>query len=63
MSKDKILTEEALQTAYTIIAGIVAKHGDTYLPIFKRLHEEKELRKANADLKAIALQVLSGTID
>lgn len=61
MEKDKILTDEKLQAAYVIIAGIVTKYGDKYLPIFKRLHEEKLQRQANADLKAIAQQVLSET--
>ena len=61
MEKDIILTDEKLQAAYVIIAEIVTKYGDKYLPIFKRLHEEKLQRLANADLKAIAQQVLSET--
>lgn len=61
MEKNLILTDEKLQAAYVIIAEIVTKYGDKYLPIFKRLHEEKLQRQANADLKAIAQQVLSET--
>jgi len=46
-----------LEQAYTIMAKIVRDHGDVYLPIFKRLHEEREARKARQDLRNIALQV------
>ncbi len=58
MEKNKTLTDEKFDTAYLIIAGIVTKYGDKYLPIFKRLHDEKQQRQADADLKAIALNAL-----
>ena len=61
MQAHTTVTNEMLDAAYIIIARIITEHGDKYLPIFKRLHEEKQQRKADADLKAIALQVLSGT--
>lgn len=54
MKQTKILTEETFDTAYMIIAGIVTAYSDAYLPVFKRMHEEKQQRQANADLKAIA---------
>ena len=46
-----------LEEAYQIMARIVRDYGDKYLPVFKRLHEEREVRKANQGLKDIALQV------
>jgi len=63
MEREILLTDEKFNAAYLIIAEIVAKHGDKYLPIFKRLHEEKLQRKANADLKAIALSAVSYMVD
>lgn len=57
MCKEQIVTDEMLEKAYSIMAKIIRDHGDKYLPIFKRLHEERELRKAKQDLKNIALQV------
>lgn len=59
MKQTKILTDETFNTAYMIIAGIVTKYGDAYLPVFKRMHEEKQQRQANADLKAIAALTLA----
>lgn len=55
--KQKIVTDEMLEEAYQIMARIVRDYGDKYLPVFKRLHEEREVRKANQGLKDIALQV------
>ena len=60
MKNRKPVTTEMLDTAYMIIARIVARDGDKYLPIFKRLHDEKAQRKADADLKTIAILVSSG---
>ena len=57
MAKEKTVTNEMIEEAYRIIAGIVRDHGDKYLPVFKRLHEERAHRQANQDLKNIALQV------
>lgn len=57
MQKEKVVTDEQVEKAYGIIARIVRDYGDQYLPIFKRLHEEREARKAKNDLKNIALQV------
>lgn len=57
MNTKKHLTDERLNEAYEIMAGIVRDLGDEYLPVFKRLHEEIEKRKAAGNLKDIALQV------
>lgn len=51
------VTDEDLEAAYKIMAMIVRKYGDKYLPVFKRIHEERELRKAQQSLKNIALQI------
>lgn len=51
------VTDENIDQAYIIMARIIHAYGDKYLPIFKRIHEERELRKANQDLRNIALQV------
>lgn len=57
MSKERIVTDEELERAYRIIAKIVHDYGDKYLPIFQRIHEEVEARKAKQGLKDIALLV------
>lgn len=57
MKQTKRLTDENLQAAYKIIAGIVRQHGETYLPVFKRIHEEVELRKKQNDLLSLAIQI------
>lgn len=59
MKQTKELTEEKFNAAYIIIAAIVTKYGDKYLPIFKRMHEEKLQRQANADLQRIAKDIVS----
>lgn len=57
MTKTTIVTDDMLDTAYSIMAAIIRDHGEKYLPIFKRLHEERLQRKARNNLKEIALQV------
>jgi pimeloyl-CoA synthetase len=57
MQKEKAISNEQIEKAYEIIARIIRDYGDVYLPIFKRLHEEKEARKAKGDLRNIALQI------
>jgi hypothetical protein len=59
MSKQETVTDARLDEAYVVMAGIIRNGGDKYLPIFKRLHEEREVRRARNDLKQIALQVAS----
>lgn len=57
MKQTKRLTDENLQAAYKIIAGIVKQHGESYLPVFKRVHEEVKLREEQNDLLSIAEQI------
>lgn len=63
MAKVIVVTDENMEAAYVIMAKIIRDHGDKYLPIFKRIHEERELRKANQDLRNIALQVAKTDIN
>lgn len=63
MPKQEPVSDPMLDDAYAVMAGIIRDCGDKYLPIFKRLHEEKGLRMAARDLKNIALQVATGVID
>lgn len=55
MSED--VPMEKLEEGYKIMAGIVQKRGEKFLPIFKRLHEELLQRRVKQDLMNIALQV------
>lgn len=59
MKKEVIVTDENIEQAYIIMANIVRNYGDKYLNIFKRIHDEREARKANQELRNIALQVSS----
>lgn len=61
MNQTESIPDEKFNLAYTIIAEIVTKYGDKYLPIFKRMHEEKLQRQANADLQRIAKAIVSST--
>jgi hypothetical protein len=54
MKVTQTLTDQKLRSAYVLIAEIVTAHGEVYLPIFKRIHDEVEARKANRDLLSIA---------
>lgn len=58
MSKQEKSLDEKIEESYFIMAKIIRDHGDVYLPLFKRVHEERELRKANRDLKNIALRAV-----
>lgn len=40
------------------MARIVGEYGDVALPIFQRLHEEREKRRAQQDLKTLAQKVV-----
>lgn len=46
---------EVLERALKIAARIVVLYGETYLPIFNRLHEEVEKMKAMQCKKDLAL--------
>lgn len=56
---NKIFTYEEVKKIHAIAAKIVAKHGDTYLPLFIRVHEELEKSRLQNDMKAIALKIAS----
>jgi hypothetical protein len=55
------VTDEELKKAYQTAALVVAKYGDTYLPIFERLEREYEARmqskKAIDRAKAISISL------
>ena len=57
------VTIEELEHAYKIAANVVAIYGDAYLPAFKRLHNELEKLNEETQVKKIALQVASATIE
>lgn len=56
MPHDDITLEEIEET-YLHAAQIVKLYGDAYLPTFKRLHDELEVRRKMQDIKSIALRV------
>jgi hypothetical protein len=51
------VTDEQVLDAYRTMAQIVSLHGDTYLPIFIRLHAELESRKSEKSMLKIAQEV------
>lgn len=53
------ITVEELQASYRSAAKIVARYGDAYLPVFKRLHEEVQKLERASEIKTIALSVAS----
>jgi hypothetical protein len=55
--EEKDITDEMLLESYTIMAHIVNPHGDSYLPIFERLHTEIEKRKTKKELLDTAMQL------
>ncbi len=52
--KENDISLSILQESYELVAHIVAKHGEVYLPIFERLHTEIEQRKDKDDMLAKA---------
>lgn len=51
---------DKLNIAYAQSAKLVQLYGETYLPIFKRLHDEIERLKAKRSLQEKALQIAAG---
>lgn len=49
--------------AYKVMAKIVRDHGEKYLPLFKRLHDEHLSKIAQADLINVALQVVKSPLE
>lgn len=51
------MKEDDLDRCYKIMAKVVKKHGDDFLPIFERLHKEIQAREERNKLRNIALKV------
>lgn len=45
---------EDIMDAYQVMARIVSQHGENFLPLFQRLHDEIEKRKSQFDLMKLA---------
>lgn len=56
----RVISDEEFESCYIIVARIVSETGDKYLPIFRRMHQERQLREANNELRAIAFQAATG---
>lgn len=55
--KNKTFTLEELIHYRQIAAKVVALYGDTYLPVFERMHKEVLDRQKNDDLLSIAISI------
>jgi hypothetical protein len=51
------VSDDLVEEAYTAIASIVKTHGEKYLPLFERLHRERQKRVQQRDLMRVALEV------
>jgi hypothetical protein len=51
------ITDEMIEECYKTAAKIVKQYGEAYLPIFERMHAEREKRQKNRDLMELALGV------
>lgn len=53
-SKNKIkkseITDGLLEDCYVLLADIIGRHGNAYLPIFERLHVEIEAREKQKEM-------------
>ena len=57
------ITEEEFNKAYRIAARIAVEYGEKYLPLFRRMEEERKKRQSDVDLKNIALQFLEQDLE
>ena len=57
------INEATLKQCLFYMAHVVDEHGDIYLPIFMRLKEELEKRKAQDALKHYAKQLINREIE
>lgn len=57
MKQEGKVTDEQLESAYQVIAGIVTVHGEKYLPIFERVYNEVKKRNVQKKLMALAAEV------
>lgn len=60
---DQNLTPEQIRKVYKIAAEVVRLYGDTYLPVFERIHEEVEKINQKQSMKTLALSVASANSD
>jgi len=51
------ISDEVLEECYIYMAFVVETHGDIFLPIFERLHHEREKRKSQKEMLKIARSV------
>lgn len=59
----KLSASSDLNVCYSTVAKIVRDYGETYLPIFNRLHEVKLRLEADLALRTIALQVAANSAE
>lgn len=52
-----------IQESYELMANIVTEHGEEYLPIFARLHDELENHIAKRNLLSTAFKISNETND
>jgi len=51
------ISDELLEECYVYMAFVVKDYGDKFLPIFERLHREREKRKSQKEMLEIALSI------
>ena len=55
--EDHEITDEQLRECYAVMAEVITRYGDCYLPIFERIHKELETRKERQALLDKALKL------
>ena len=55
--------DERLKAAYVAMAEIVTTYGETYLPIFQRLHDELEARRSEKTMMNVAKEISNNKIN
>lgn len=48
---------DKIELAYQIAARVVTKHGDAYMQVFERLHQEMVVAQARTERKLLALTI------
>lgn len=51
------ISDELLEECYIYMAFVVEDYGEKFLPIFERLHREREKRKSQKEMLEIALSI------
>ena len=54
------ITDDLLQDCYVLLANIIDRHGNAYLPIFERLHVEIENREKQREMLQKARTISRG---